>query len=88
VQGDGIGGQRRACCIIGGQLAHAHADQTNGALGRRGIDGGHRRDGFSLVAHLVACQGVLAARDRQHAEGLRAVGPSQHRLHAGQPFCL
>ena len=48
------------------------------------VDGGDRRHRLAAIAHLVARQRMLAARDRQHAEGLVAVGAGDDRLHAGE----
>ena len=54
------------------------------ALCRGVIDGGDRRHRLAAIAHLVARERMLAARDRQHAEGLVAIGAGDDRLHAGQ----
>ena len=71
--------------VVGGQLAHLEPDQLDRLLGGGVVDGGDRRDRLAAIAHLVARQRMLAARDRQHAEGLVAVGAGDDRLHARQP---
>src|SRR5262249_21041182 len=38
---------------------------------------------LAAVAHLVARQGILAARDREHAESVLAIGTGDDRLDAG-----
>ena len=58
--------------------------QRDGRLGGRIVDRRHRRHRLAAIAHLVARQRMLAARDRQHAEGLVAVGAGDDRLHARQ----
>ena len=85
VQGGGARRHRLLAGVIGGQLAHPKLDQLDRLLGDGVVDGGDGGDRLAAIAHLVARQGMLAARDRQHAEGLVAVGASDDRLHARQP---
>ena len=75
-------GHRLLRGVVGRQLAHLELDQRDRALGGGIVDGGDRRDRLAAVAHLVARHGMLAARDRQHAERLVAVGAGDDRLHA------
>ncbi len=70
---------------MGGQLPHFELDEAERALGGGVVDRRDRGDRLAAVAHFVARQGVLAARDRQHAEGLVAIGTGDDRLHAGKP---
>ena len=70
--------------VVGGQFAHLQPDQLD-RLARGGIiDRRHRRHRLAAIAHLVSRQRMLGARDRQHAEGLVAVGAGDDRLHARQ----
>ena len=87
VQRHGIGRQRRLRGEVGRQLAHVHFDQAHGGFRGRLVDGrngGHR---LALVAHLVARQRMLAARDGEDAEGLVAVGAGDDGDHARQLSC-
>ena len=81
---DGVGRQRGLRREISRQLAHLHLDEAHGLLRGRLVDGRHRRHRLALVAHLVAGQRMLAARDRQHAEGPGAVRAGDDRQHARQ----
>ena len=69
---------------IGRQLLHFHPDERERRLGGGVIDGGDGGDRLAAIAHLVARQRMLGARDRQHAEGLVAFGAGDDRLHAGK----
>ncbi len=84
VQLHGVGRERIARGVVGRQLAHLQPDQLDRPLGGRVVDRRDRRDRLAAIAHLVARQRMLAARDRQHAEGLVAVGAGDDRLHARQ----
>src|SRR5581483_6932537 len=73
VQRHGVWRERLAIREIGGQFAHAHFDAPDGFARRLVVE---RRDGgdrLTAVAHLVACQRIFGARDRQHAEALVAI---------------
>ena len=70
--------------VIGGQLADLSLISAIALLRGRVVDRGDRGDRLAAIAHLVARQRMLAARDRQHAEGLVAVGAGDDRLHAGK----
>ncbi len=76
---------RRLRGVVRGQFAHLELDEAERALGGGVVDGGDRRDRLAAIAHLVARQRVLAARDRQDAEGLVAIGAGDDGLHARQP---
>ena len=79
------GGQRLLGRVIGGQLLDFEFDEAERAFGGGIVD---RRDpGYRLaaIAHLVARQRVFAARDRQHAECLVAVGACDDCLDTRQP---
>ena len=68
--------------VVGGQLAHHQLDAAD-RLARGGIvERGDGRNGLAAVAHFVARQRILAARDREHAEGLVAVGAGDDGHHA------
>ncbi len=82
VQLHGVRRQRVLRAEVGGQLAHLHPDEADGLVGRDLVDGRHRRHRLALVAHLVARQRILVARDRQHAEGLVAIGAGDDGQHA------
>ena len=84
VNGDGVRRHRFARRVIGRQLAHLQLDAPQRFLRGRVVDRRNRRDRLAAIAHLVARQRMLAARDRQHAEGLVAVGAGDDRLHARQ----
>ena len=78
-------GHRLPRGIVGRQLAHLELDQAERALGGGVVDRGDRRHRLAAIAHLVARQRMLAARNRQHPEGLVAIGAGDDRLHAGEP---
>ena len=84
VYGDGVRRHRLASGVVGGQLAHFQLDAPQRFLRRGVVDGRDGRDRFAAIAHAVARQRMLAAGDRQHAEGLVAIGAGDDRLHAGQ----
>jgi len=67
---------------IGRQLLHLHLDERERRLGGGVVDGGDSRDRLAAIAYLVARQRMLGARDRQHAEGLVALGAGNDRLDA------
>ena len=71
--------------VIGRQLPHFELDETERAFRSGVVNRGHRRDRLAAIAHLLPRQGVLAARDRQHAEGLVAIGAGDDGLDAGEP---
>ena len=73
---------RRVVC---GQLAHLEPDQAKRPLRRGIVDGGDRGDRLAAIAHLVARQRVLAARNGKDAEGLVAIGAGDDRLHPRKP---
>ena len=82
VQLDGIGRHRGLRGVIAGQFAHRHLDATD-RLARGGvIDRSHRRHRLAAIADTIARQRMFAAGDRQHAEGLVAIGAGDDRLHA------
>ena len=81
---DGVRRQRFGGAVIGRQLAHLQLDAPQRLLRRRVVDGGDRGDRLAAIAHAVARQRMLGARDRQHAECLVAVGAGDDRLHAGK----
>ena len=84
VKVDGIGRHRRPRGVIGGQFADFELDAPQRFLRGRIVDGGHGGDRLAAIAHPVARQRMLGARDRQHAEGLVAIGAGDDRLHARQ----
>ena len=75
---------RRFGGVVGGQFTHLELDQADGSLGGGVVDRRDRRHRLAAIAHLVARHGMFAARDRQHAERLVAVGAGDDRLHARQ----
>jgi hypothetical protein len=81
---DGLLRQRRMRRVVGRQFLHSKLDERD-RFPRGGIV--HRGDGcdrLAAIAHLVPRQGMLAARDRQNAESLVAVGAGDDRLDAWQ----
>ena len=68
-------GQGRLGAVVGGELAHAQADEAERLLGHRLVDRGYGGDRLAAIAHALAREGILALRYRQHAEGLVAIGP-------------
>ena len=84
VQQHGVGRERVGGGEIGRQLLHLHLDERERRLGGGVVDRGDGGDRLAAIAHLVARQRMLGARDRQHAEGLVAIGAGDDRLHAGK----
>ncbi len=80
----GAGRERGFGGEISRQLADAHADEPDRPIGGGVVDRRDRGDRLAAIAHLVARERMLAARDRQHAEGLVAVGTGDDGLDAGQ----
>jgi hypothetical protein len=81
---DGAGRRRLARGEIGGQLLHLQLDELH-RLGRgRIVDRRHRRDRLAAIAHALARQRMLGARDRQHAESLVAIGAGDDGDDSGQ----
>ena len=84
VQLHGIRRERVLCRIVAGQFPHLQPDQFDRPFGGGIVDGRHRRHRLAAITHLISCERVLAAGDRQHAEGLVTIGAGDDRLHARQ----
>ena len=84
VDGDSARRQRFGGGVVGGQLAHFQLDPPQRLFRRRIVDRSDRGDRLAAIADAVARQGMLGARDRQHAECLIAIGAGDDRLHAGK----
>ena len=70
--------------MIGGQLAHLQLDAAQRFLRGGVVDRRDRGDRLAAIAHPIARQRMLGARDRQHAETLVAIGAGDDGLDAGQ----
>ncbi len=75
---------RLAGRVIGGQFADFQLDAPHRFARRGVIDGGDGGDRLAAIAHAVARQRMLAARDGQHAKRLVAIGAGDDRLDAGK----
>ena len=84
VDEDGAGRHGGARREVGRQLAHLHRDEADGLFRRCLVDGGDGCHGLALVAHLVAGEWILAARNRQHAEAPVAILAGNDGDHARQ----
>ena len=62
-------------------------DRAQRGLGGGRVDGRHRDHRLAAVAYLVARQGPLVLRDRDHAIGRREVLAGDYRAHAGNRAC-
>ena len=82
VKVDGVRRHRRPRTRVGGQFADLELDAPQRLLRGRIVDGGHGGDRLAAIADPVARQRMLGAGDRQHAEGLVAIGAGDDRLHA------
>ena len=80
----GAGRHRLRCSVVGGKFANLQLDAPQRFLGGRIVDRGNGGDRLAAVAHPVARQRMLAARDRKHTEGLVAIGAGDDRLHTGK----
>ena len=84
VNSDGVRRHRFGRRVIGRQFAHLQLDTPQRFLRRRIVDRGDGSDRLAAIAHPIARQRVLAARDRQHAKSLVAVGAGDDGFHARQ----
>ena len=84
VNGDGVRRHRFGRRVIGRQLAHFQLDAPQRFLRRRIVDRRNGGDRLAAIAHPIARQRMLAARDRQHAKSLVAIGAGDDGFHARQ----
>ena len=69
--------------VVSRKLAYGKLNAPDGFARAGVVDRGNRGHRLAAIAHFVARQRVFAARDRQHAERLVAVGAGDDGAHAG-----
>jgi len=83
VQCDRAGRLRGLRRVVGRQFAYLELDAAQRFARAGVVDRGDRRHRLAAITHALARQWIFAARDRQHAERLVAVGAGDDGAHAG-----